>query len=177
MSYRMTAAAVKGNRLALMPEIVRAAGLQGYGAAQQVDSWSMVADEIFAAGVSKTAPVAACVVGGWTLIPSGEIALAAFEGNEALASLVQFHAMSLFSIVAESTTGMYGYRLTEPAGTRFVLVEGSRLEESGTALTCERPIVVDKYSEEDLLEVMDHLGIDFENGLEDASPILVWRHA
>jgi hypothetical protein len=177
MSYRITAAAVKGNRLELMPDVVRAAGLQGYGAAQEVESWSMVADEIPEAGVSRTAPVAACVVGGWTLIPSGEIALAAFEGNEALASLVQSHAMSLVSVVAESTTGMYGYRLTEPAGTRFVLVEGGRLEESGTALTCEPPIVIGKYTEEDLLEVRDHLGIDFENGLADASPILVWRHA
>ena len=70
---------------------------------------------------------------------------------------------------------MYGYRLVEPAGTRFVLVEGGRADESGAALACEGPISADTYSEENLLDVMDHLGIDFEQGVEDASPFLVCR--
>ncbi|MFO1364480.1 MAG: hypothetical protein U1F45_18825 [Burkholderiales bacterium] len=79
-------------------------------------------------------------------------------------------------MVADSTTGMYGYRLVEPAGTRFVFVEGGRADESGSAFECERPIAADDYSEENLLDVMDHLGLDFEQGLEEASPVLIWRH-
>ena len=86
MNYRITAAAVKGNRLELMPDIVSAVGLQGYGAAQEVDSWSLVADEIFEGGsVQDRARGRLAWWAGGTLIPSGDIALAAFEGNEALA--------------------------------------------------------------------------------------------
>ena len=83
--------------------------------------------------------------------------------------------MSLFSVVAESTTAdVSGYRLdgTGRHPIRFS-VEGSRLEGMGPALTCERPIWSTSTRKRDLLEVMDHLGIDFENGLEGASPILV----
>ncbi|MFO1205920.1 MAG: hypothetical protein U1E63_09390 [Burkholderiales bacterium] len=177
MSYRITAAAIQGEQLAALPDIMKAAGLDGYGPPDEVASWSEVADEVFDAPISRTAPLAACVAGEWTLILNGEIALALFEGNEALTLLVQSRGLTCFSVVADSTTGMFGYRLTQPRGTRFVFVEGDRVDEFGAALGCEGLIAAAEYSEESLLDVMDFLGVDFEAGLEDAGPVVVYRHA
>jgi len=177
MGYRLVSAAVKGNQLDLVPEILRATALDGYGTAHTVASWSEVADEVLNADVSRTAPVAACVVGEWTLILSGEIAMMVFEGHEALLAFVRSRSLHLFGVVADGTTGMYGYRVVQPTGTRFVFVEGDSAQDSGTPLACEGPIVAGEYSEEHLLDVMDQLGIDFEGGLEDASPVMIWRHS
>jgi hypothetical protein len=109
--------------------------------------------------------------------PNEKIALAILDFAEPLNSLVESKPMTFFAVIADSATGMYGYRLQGPSQTRAVFVDWERLDESGEPLECETPITPEEYSEDDLMDIMAYLEVDFEEGLEHASPITVYRHS
>jgi hypothetical protein len=177
MSYRIAAAAVKGDRRGAVPDILKAAGLEGYDEPEEINSWDLISGEMFGAPSSMQSPVATCLVGGWTLLLNGELALAILEFSEPLTSLVKTQSMMFFAVVADSATGTYGYRLQGPSRARTVFVDGTQSDESGEPLECEAPVVPAEYSEDDLLDIMEYLEVDFEEGLERASPIMVYRHS
>ncbi|MFO1364479.1 MAG: hypothetical protein U1F45_18820 [Burkholderiales bacterium] len=41
MSYRLVAAAIKGDQLLALPDVMNTVGLKGYGAPQRAAAWSM----------------------------------------------------------------------------------------------------------------------------------------
>jgi hypothetical protein len=67
MSYRITAAAVRGDRRDSIPDILKAAALDGYSGPEELESWDLISGEMFDVPSSKKPPVAACLVGDWTL--------------------------------------------------------------------------------------------------------------
>jgi hypothetical protein len=177
MSYRITEAAVRGDQRDSIPDILMAAGLEGYSGPEELESWDLISGEMFDAPSSKKPPVAACLVGDWTLLLNEKLALAILDFAEPLNSLVDSQPMTFFAVIADTSTGMYGYRLQGPSQARAVFVDGERLDESGEPLECEAPIIPEEYSEDDLLDIMAYLEVDFEEGLDHASPITVYRHS
>ena len=106
-----------------------------------------------------------------------KLAFAILDFSDSLTSLVKSRSLTFFAVVADSTTGTFGFRLQEPTHLRSVFVEGGKAVQSGVPLECEEPIVPEKYSEEALLDVMDQLEIDVEDGLERAGPVMVYRRS
>ena len=178
VSYRMVAAAVKGDQRESVLDILQAVGLDGYVRAETMASWSLASRKMLDTSSSSShPPVAACLVGDWTLLINKKLAFAILDFSDSLTALVRSQSMTLFAVVADSNTGTFGFRLQEPKRIRFVLVEGDKAAQAGEPLECEEPIVPEAYSEEALLDIMDLLEIDMEDGLERAGPVIVYRHS
>ncbi|MDZ4658982.1 MAG: hypothetical protein SH868_15505 [Bythopirellula sp.] len=115
-----------------------------------------------------------CIVcaysGVWSvLFGDYELLALIFSDTALLKSLALRFETTAVSAYGDDTSCAYGFNLCSAHNTRSIFVQDSILENSGEPLAGEPSLDLETYNEEDILQILDSLGIDIEAGVESGT--------
>lgn len=174
---RFLVAAVQGDFINRLDELVRACGLRPSGAPQFFKDWSALTSRTRSQpGYLKENVVFACHSGNWTILSDdgfvGNITDRIFRDKQLGQELSRKVGTPVVSALGDDTTCEYGFRLYRTDNPRYVLVREGVEENIGDPAPGEPPVRAEDYTEEDVLTVLKQLGIDIEEGMEGRSALL-----
>jgi hypothetical protein len=161
---RFLIAALEGDMRDRLSEIVRACGKKPLGPVQVFPDWNSIS-----AHVQKTGGLMAACSGGWTILDDpgllDTIPGAIFEDSQLGAALARRINGRVVAAIGEDTMCVYGFRVYSLQGTRAVLVSNRGCQEMGDPMPGESRVDWAHANEEDVLLVLQSLGIDIEDGV------------
>jgi hypothetical protein len=161
-------AALEGDFLDRLPEIVRACGRQPVGEVQRFAAWASAAS--FA---RRPNHLAAAISGGWTvLVDNWELTDYLFDHPEACAALARQYRTRVVSAYAQSVSGGCAYRVHNRRGARsrsVAVLQHEVLEDLGKPLPGEDTADLERHDMYSVLDVLGLIGLDVADDVE-ASP-------
>lgn len=112
-------------------------------------------------------------INGWSVILDPELVLA-IEYDKWNQFAQQFHA-PIFTMICEGASGTYSFFYTDGTNARtFFSIAGDTQEDSGKKILQEAGIDLNSIFEDDILLVMEKLGVKFRD-IEEATEYQIWE--
>jgi hypothetical protein len=169
MGAKWLVAAIGGDVLDRLDTVLEVFGQRRSGALRTTQLWDEASAFAYN-GKSPGNPLAACVAKKWTVLlePHGYLSGEVFEQEERSQQLARALKARVFATYTHGVTCTYAYRLFDGQQTRSVWVGDGRVEELGPKIPGEPAIDEESYNEDSLLDVMDLLGLDIQDAVEQA---------
>lgn len=177
MGFRTCVLMIRGDHLAVLPAVFQRFHYQVKAGPTRVGQWDQVMEALANPQSPLLLPKAACLVNGWTVILDPEMIMSADE--EVCAGLSRQLRSRVFTMYCESTTGTYTYGFFDGSVLRFVAsVDGTADEDKGPKQPEEEDIAdLADLSEEDVLGVMQRIGVDYFEDLMAADEYYLYSLA
>jgi hypothetical protein len=158
--------ALEGDYCDRLDEIALACGRRLVGNIRFFSDWSSVAPFARQKGY-----LAAVRSGDWTiLMDDWDLTAKIFDAPAAGAAIASTYSTRVVCALGHSVTGDFGFQVHMPGHSRSVLVTADGLlEDEGEPLPGEEPIDPDEFNENDVLNILDSLGVDIADGVETSS--------
>jgi len=169
---RFLIAAIEGEHVHRLDEIVRALGKVPRAPCASFGNWSLAAPY-----VDEPSSLVAVKSGDWTILcDDTTLTGAIFDSISLGESLAQKLRSRVVSALGDNTACAYGYRVYSFGGTRAVFVHETIEQNSGKPIPGEPEVSLDDYNEESVLELLQLLGIDIQDGVESSTKAAVIRY-
>ncbi len=161
---RFLFAAIEGDYVQRLDQIVRALGKVPTGPALHFQDWASAASY-----VDSPNAIVAVQSGDWTILCDDTTLTGSLFDNLSLGDSLAAKLQSrVVTALGEDTACAYGYRVHSGDGTRAVLVQEKVEQNLGKPIPGEPEVTVDDYNEECVLDVLQILGIDIHDGIESS---------
>ena len=156
------AAALEGDFLDSLPEIVGACGRRSVGKVQYFTDWATASS----LGYCED-HLAAAFSGTWTVLVDDEVVSEYLFDNPTVgAALATRYGTRVVSAFAHSVAGICGYRVHTPTGSRSVVINNGIVEaDEGEPLPGEDTANLDKHWMWSVLDVLKLVGLDVADGV------------